>query len=490
VIDIGSNSGRVVVFRVGMGGHLSILAGSRAPLRLVHDVDEKHNLTEEAMGRTMEALRDFRALAVGAGARRIVAVATAALRDADNGDVLVERIRRELRIRVEIIDARREAYYGFMGAVRGLPVEAGLFFDVGGGSLQLTRFRRRRMDRALSFPLGALRLSETFLLSDPPRSSEIRRLRNHVRKLLSRAKIARLRKGQALVGTGGTLRNLAKIASRTHPYPIGRVHGYVLEADRLREIVAALSSTPLRRRESIKGLSDERGDSIVGGALAIETLVELVQAKKIIVSGQGVREGVAYSLLSETMTPARDARDASIATLTSLFGGWNPEPAERRRAIAATLLKTLQPRATRELSEALDYAAWVLDIGRSIDFFDRHEHVADVLLATHLDGFTHEEIALTAAVLRRAGEKGSDLKRLKPLLAPDDHDPIERAAVLLSLADDIEERCPPGAPVGLSCTAGRRVTVRVPSLPAWRSRGLGKRFERAFGKPLEVIPGG
>jgi exopolyphosphatase/guanosine-5'-triphosphate,3'-diphosphate pyrophosphatase len=115
VIDVGSNSGRVVVFERDTAGHLRTRAGSRASLRLVHDVDARGELTDATMARTMEALRDFKALATGAGARRIVAVATAAMRDAGNGALFAERLRRELGIRIEIISGISEARYGFTG---------------------------------------------------------------------------------------------------------------------------------------------------------------------------------------------------------------------------------------------------------------------------------------------------------------------------------------------------------------------------------------
>src|SRR5206468_8831152 len=98
VIDIGSNSGRVMVFKRDTSSHLRLLAGSRAPLRLVHDVDERGELGDATMARVTEALRDFQAIATGAGARRIVAVATAAMRDATNGARFVERVQRELGI--------------------------------------------------------------------------------------------------------------------------------------------------------------------------------------------------------------------------------------------------------------------------------------------------------------------------------------------------------------------------------------------------------
>ena len=211
VIDVGSNSGRVVVYTRDEAGQLRLLAGARAPLRLVREVDCRHALGPEAAERLLEALRDFRAIARGAGARRIAAVATAAMRDAEDGPDLLRRVKRELGIALEIIDGRREALYGVVGALHGLPLRDGLLFDLGGGSLQRTRFRARRPGRAVSLPLGALRISQSFLQHDPPTPAELRRLRRHVRRLLEGAGLEPLREGQALVGTGGTLRNLAEV---------------------------------------------------------------------------------------------------------------------------------------------------------------------------------------------------------------------------------------------------------------------------------------
>src|SRR5262245_27602466 len=181
VIDIGSNSARVMVYEREASGHLRLIAGSRAPLRLVHDVDARGELSDMTMARTTEALRDFQAIATGAGARRIVSVATAAMRDAANGTLFASRVQRELGMRIEIVGGAAEAHYGFTGAMRGLAAASGLLFDLGGGSLQITRFSRRRPGAAVSLPLGALRLSEKFLDSDPPTSKQLRRLRDHVR---------------------------------------------------------------------------------------------------------------------------------------------------------------------------------------------------------------------------------------------------------------------------------------------------------------------
>src|ERR1700712_1626237 len=125
-----------MVFERDTSSHLRLLAGSRASLRLVRAVDAIGALSEATMARTTEALRDFQAIANGAGARRIVAVATAAMRDATNGPLFVDRLQRELGIRIQIIGGLAEARHGFAGAVRGLAVSKGLLFDLGGGSMQ------------------------------------------------------------------------------------------------------------------------------------------------------------------------------------------------------------------------------------------------------------------------------------------------------------------------------------------------------------------
>jgi exopolyphosphatase/guanosine-5'-triphosphate,3'-diphosphate pyrophosphatase len=490
VIDIGSNSGRVVVLEVDRAGHLRLLTGSRTALRLVHDVDEKRRLSPESMARTLEAVRDFHAIASGAGAKRIVAVATAAIRDARNGRTFMQRIRRELGIRVDIIDGSAEARLGFAGAVRGLPVASGLLFDLGGGSMQISRFRNRRLGTAVSLPLGALRLSEGFFASDPPRPREIRRLRDHVWKHLKRAHVGRLKRRDGLVGTGGTLRNLAKVDRNAHRYPITRVHGYVLTLDRLHDVVLQLASTRQKNRDDISGLSADRADSILGGAVAIETLMEFVRAREILVSGQGVREGIALELLKMRVASTTAVKEASIASLVSRFDGWSPEAARRRRAIAGVLVRAIDPRARASIVEALDHGARLLDLGRSLDFFERHQHVADILLATELNGFTHEELALVSALVRQAGDRHADPRVMSPLLDEADREPLDRGAILLALADEIERRCPRGRPVAVRCRVGRDVRLSVPMLAAWRPNDIGRRFERAFGKPLLVKPGG
>ncbi len=260
VIDIGSNSGRMIVLSADSGGHLEISGDARFPLRLVRESAARGRLGEAAATRVVEALRAFLALARGAGTDQVVAVATAAVREASDRDEWVRRIATETGVELEVLDGDAEARLAFSGAVHGLPVEAGLVLDIGGGSVEICRFRDRRPVRQWTLPLGALRLSDGFLASDPPRPSELTRLRQHILLTLGEAGVTPLRPDDGLVGTGGTLRNLAKIDRARRTYPISRLHGYRISRDAVDRAASVLAALPLARRRRVPGLSDDRAE--------------------------------------------------------------------------------------------------------------------------------------------------------------------------------------------------------------------------------------
>jgi exopolyphosphatase/guanosine-5'-triphosphate,3'-diphosphate pyrophosphatase len=491
VIDIGSNSGRVIVYRPEAHGHLQILAGSRAPLRLVRDLDHEGRIAPDALERVFEALRDFRSVARGSGVSRTVAAGTSALREAPNGAAFLRRVRRELGLEIRLLSGVEEARYGFLGAVGGLPVESGVQFDLGGGSLQVARFHDRRLLGATSVPLGALRVSHAFLRSDPPSGVEVRQVREHARGVLADAGLAPLGKGEGLVGTGGTLRNLARVEQRRSGYPIFRLHGFTLTRRQLRDVTARLAKLTLKKRGRTSGLNQDRRDSVVGGGLVVESLMDVLGAAEVMVSGQGVREGLAMSLATDTLEEPAEVRQQSLDALASRFAGWSAERAQRRRAAVAALHDSLERWPSPEVKEALRQAAWIVDIGRTIDFFDRHEHVADLVLETDLEGFTHRQAALLSAILRRAGDEDVKPRSYAPLLGREDREGLERASVMLAVADEITERCPPDSAADVTCRLrpGEAV-VTVPVLESWGVRKLPERFERAFERRLRVVPGG
>jgi exopolyphosphatase/pppGpp-phosphohydrolase len=193
----------------------------------------------------------------------------------------------------------------------------------------------------------------------------------------------------------------------------------------------------------------------------------------------------------ETLEASDLVRRRSLDALAARFVGWTEDRATRREAIAGALYAALERWPSGEVADALRQGARILDIGRTVDFFDRHEHVADLVLATDLAGFSHRQVALVAALVRQAGDEDErHVRSLAPLVTREDQAPVERAAVLLALADEITERTPPGSGTVIDCRVrGGRVTLRVRTLPSWSQRGLRERFEAAFGRNLKVVPG-
>jgi exopolyphosphatase / guanosine-5'-triphosphate,3'-diphosphate pyrophosphatase len=486
IVDIGSNSGRMIVFRLREGEHLDIVEDARAPLRLARELRDSDRLGPDAIERTIEALRDFLAVARGAGASRMIAVATSAVRDAADGHELVERAH-HLGVPLQTIDGDHEAMLGFYGAVHDLPVTTGFTFDVGGGSAEITEFRDRRIIRSWSVPMGSLRMSDRYLDSDPPTDGELRSLRKAVRSTLDDTGITELAPGGDLVGIGGTVRNLAKVDLKRTDYPLPLLHGYELPIPRLDVLIEELAGRSMKRRASMPGLNPDRADTIVGGAMVIASIAHHVGADHIVVSSRGLREGLALATGGGTVPSPDWVRTISVATLAARFATWIPWVAERRAQLATDLLEALDPNSPLRVREMLGHAARLLDVGRAIDYYDRYDHAAMMVTAADLAGFSHADLGALTAILRQA----DDDARLGPygrLVAADDRAAVVRAATALTLADELNRRIPQGVPTPISCNwmrAGFEIVAPIPE--GWRPRSVASRFAKVFGTPLLMV---
>jgi exopolyphosphatase/guanosine-5'-triphosphate,3'-diphosphate pyrophosphatase len=485
VVDIGSNSGRMIVFRAREGEHLDVLEDARAPLRLARQLRDDDRLGADAIERTLEALRDFKAVAEAADATRILAVATSAVREAADGSDLIARAA-AIGVPLSVIDGATEARLGFLGAVHDLPVRAGVTMDVGGGSVELTRFVDRRLERTWTLPLGSLRVSDRFLENDPPTERDLQKLRKHVAASLDDAGVVELAKREDLVGIGGTVRNLAKIDLRRTDHPLPLLHAYELTERHLDAIIGDLTERPMKRRAQVSGLNPDRADTIVGGALVVRGVMQHVGARRLVVSSRGLREGLALDAAGDEIPPAAWVRTISVATLAARFATWDPVAAERRAGVALRLHEAVDPEARLSIREMLEHAATLLDVGRAIDYYDRFEHAAMIATAADLAGFTHARLGVVAAILRQADDD-TRLGSYARLIDDADRPAIERASTTLALADELNRRIPPGGAAPIACAwaaDGFEVEAHVP--PGWRPRGVAERFARVFGRPLLV----
>ena len=495
VIDLGSGSARAVVMQVNPGGGIEIVAQQRVNLNLMSHVDENGVLDQSGVESTVHALEDFALLAGGYGIDTIHAVATAALRESGNAATILNAARDRFGIPLRIIDGTDEAAYCFVGAIHGLPVTDGLLADIGGGSMEVVRFKERAMDWGVSLPLGSLRIANQFHLADLARPEDVHAAYEHVHAELSDAGVPRLEGGDVLVGSGGSVRLLSRLLRGQEPYPIIRMHGYRMDAGSLAGLTRELAAVSQIERAGMAGMNPERAHSVVGGAIAAHALSQFTGAHMMTASGQGLREGMARQpeSLPRDCTVGVPALGAiRMESLTDLVGRFVPrfsQRGRRRAALARNLGVSMWPHDRSDIREALECAAFVLDIGNAIDFYNRSNRTASIIVRTDLPGFTHHESALIAAVLLVSeGKKLPPRFRRSRLLGAEDIRLINMAGVALTLVDELENRLPFGSAAG-QVRFERQHGMLTVNTPAW-SRVAGdeirERWKATFGEEIEI----
>ena len=393
VVDLGSNSARVVVVEHPIPGVIEVVAEERLDLRLATELDEGSRLSERGIATTIDAVGEFAAFAREAGAGSIRVVATAAIRSARNRAELLARAHAELGIAIEVLDGSEEAEYAATGALHGLPIRSGVIVDVGGGSTEVARVIAGTIVGAWSFPLGALSASAGWLTQDPPTRKQLRAMRRMVAETLATSAPSGLAEGEELVATGGSARTLARLAQRQAPYPIPRTHGYSLDRDTLRDVSTFLAGHTSAQRSAIDGVRAGRADSIVGGAVILEEMMRHLGAGRLTVASGGVREGVAMRAFGEPVPQPRLVRAVTVESLLRHYGVWDEDGMEARAIRADTLSPDPIEDPFSETLEAARFASMLRALA------DAGIRPVDALLGEDLAGFDHAMLARVAAIL-------------------------------------------------------------------------------------------
>ena len=293
IIDIGSNSARLVISHIYKSGAYNMVFNQKETLRLAQKTDKDGNLSKEAFESTLKIMQAFAFMCRQYKADKIIAVATAAIRNAKNGDRLVQEVSDRTGVNLHIISGNAEAFLSYIGVINTLPMKDGIIFDLGGGSTELILFRNRTLVESASIPLGAVNTTDIFNLRDtmPPNVySDVNFFISTRMEKYSWLKDANL----PLIGVGGTARTVAKMIQRSREYPSSRVHNYIFSAQSFRSLFKKLRSTSLENRKAVPGLSEERADIILAGMSIINCLLAQTGSKRIVTSGCGLREGLFY----------------------------------------------------------------------------------------------------------------------------------------------------------------------------------------------------
>jgi exopolyphosphatase/guanosine-5'-triphosphate,3'-diphosphate pyrophosphatase len=492
VVDLGSNSFRLVVFSAE-NGWWKRTDEIYESVRIGAGLAETGRLSEERMRRGWSVVEVFHHFTRATGIDDIVAVATSAIRDATNGPEFVAGA----ALPVRVLSREEEARYGYLAAVNSTTLADGAVLDLGGGSMQLVAVQDRVAHELESWPMGAVRMTERFLADGGPASpKQLDALREHVRRTLADSPWVAA-SGSRLVGIGGTVRNLAAAAEAAAALPSIGVQGFHLSAKALGDLVDRLAVLPAAERGRIAGIKPARADIILAGAVVVQTVIEAGGFDGVEVTEAGLREGIFFEgHLAQRDHRFPDVRRASVENLAAMY---HVDQAHTDH-VAHLALQMFDELAALGLHDGdpaereIVWAAAVLhDIGMTIDYDDHHRHSRYLILNSGLPGFGPRELVLIAEIARYH-RKGSPSfsSELAPVVRKGDQAILERGATLLRLAEGIE-RARDQAVRDVELTPGDDGTITLSleadedvSVSRWAAERERELFARAFGRQLAI----
>jgi exopolyphosphatase/guanosine-5'-triphosphate,3'-diphosphate pyrophosphatase len=504
IIDLGSNSWRLVVFTYSTSSPRWWKRTDELyeTVRIGAGLAASGRLSDEAVDRGMETLSVF---ARFCRANRLTGdcvhpVATSAIRDAANGEAFLAEAERATGLRIETLSPEQEARYGYVAAINTTTLTDGVVLDIGGGSLQLTHVTDRRPGEMVSFPLGAVRMTEAFLDSDPGRPArrkDVARLREHVEASLD--EVGWLSSsGERIVGIGGAVRNLAAAAQAAHGAVDLGVQGYVITPERLSDLVDRLAGMTVAERGEVEGIKPGRGDIVLAAAIVLECVVRRGGFTGLEATEAGLREGVflARTLLGEAEPRFADVRRAAVENLAVQY----EDDLEHVRHVARLSVGMFDSLVSGGLidpapgeRELLWAAGMLHDVGMTISYDDHHKHSRYLIESAELPGFTPRERALIAQMTRYHRKGVPKLGAIEPVARAGDEDLLERCAVLLRLAEHLERGRDQSVSQAELDTNGDGVDLHLQAagdltLPRWSVEryGDGEAFERVFGRRLVI----
>ena len=520
VIDLGSNSFRLVVFRAD-GGWWRRTDEIYEPVRIGEGMAATGRLGEEPMRRALAALDvfDHFCRAAGLDEGSVDGVATSAIRDAANADGFLAIAREQTRLPIRVLSREQEARYAYLAAVNSTTLADGCVLDLGGGSLQMVRVRDRLARELGSWRLGAVHMTERFLPANgAAKRRQIEELRAHVAHELAGADWL-AEAGPRLVGLGGTVRNLAVAAQRAAGLPSGGVQAAVVSAEVLDELVQRLAALPASQRSSVPGIKPARADLILAGAIVIQGALCAGGFERLEVTEAGLREGVFFERLlagpgmfAKRVSAGSADRDPPLfadlrrTSVLNLAAQYRPDAVHTDHVANLALnmfdeLARLGLHSGDRVERELLWAACMLhDIGMSVDYDDHHKHSRYLILSGGLPGYSPIEVAIVAQAARYHRKGMPDPGPMAALFGPGDAERLDRCAVLLRLAEDLERsrdqlvrgtRFAPVAGNGAGGRGGQGLELRLISdgetaVPRWAARRESELFDRAFGRPLLV----
>lgn len=495
VIDLGSNSFRLVVYDWDPGGPWMLSDEIREAVRISAGMGDEGVLLPDAIDRALSTAEVFASFCRVSGIDDVAPVGTSAIRDARNRDEFLDLLQERTGLEARVLSGAEEAYYGYLAVVNSTTLADGFAIDMGGGSIQLTRIEDRLLRDAESLPLGAVRVSERFLPDEEASSKDMNKLGKHVAEQIERLGWW-ARGSPRLAGIGGSIRNLAAAAQKRGGYPDSGVQGFMLTRETLGELIEELAARPASKRGRVPGIKPDRGDVILGAALVLASAMDVGGFEALEVSDAGLREGVFFERFLDGAHPALidDVRGQSVDNLARRYGHSGPH-AKHVEHLSLELYDGLASAELIEPSDAerelLARACVLHDIGVAVHYDDHHKHSRYLILSSGLPGFDQRELELISLIAQYHRKGDPDVGPLGALALKGDQERLTLLAGIIRIAEQLERgRDQTVRDLSVSSENGS-VIVRATAeeddeVAIWSARRAAELLADALGRPLEI----
>ena len=409
-IDIGTNSIHMIVVKVRPDLSFEIIDREKDMIRLGAGGLDGRSLTPTAIAAALQTLTKFRRLAESHKVDEIIAAATSATREADNGGDFIAEVERLTGIRIRVISGTEEAKLIHLAAGYGVDIggSTAVVIDIGGGSVEVTYGTATHMALGKSFKVGAIRLTERFVKSDPLSGRDERRLVKHLsREMGDYLDEVAARGYDRVIGTSGTILSLGALATADSGAEIEELRNRRVSAKALHKIRKRLTSLSLEGRLAVPGLDPRRADLSVAGSVLLDTIIRRLGPDEFTLCDLALREGLVLDYIRRNSAKIRkverypDVRRRSVIELAERCGYW-PEHAQQVGKLALAMFD--QTRSVHGLGDRergwLEYGALLHDVGVHISYERHHRHSYYLIKNGDLRGFDPQEIEIIALIAR------------------------------------------------------------------------------------------
>lgn len=443
VIDIGSNSIRLVVLETNNERCFKVIYEKKVSVRLGMDMTPEGELNPARINKAMEVLKFFMDIIRGIGADKVLAVATEAVRRATKQEEFTNRAKNELGLNIRVLSGKEEAFYDYFGTINSMAFDRALIMDIGGCSNQLILVEDKKIVNSISLPYGAINLSERYKLKGIVNDQDEDELRDFLFTEYDKIPWLKDAKGYTLIGVGGTIRNIGKISRKKSNYKMHLSHNYEINTEEVYDIYNLVKNKDIKQREKIKGLSKDRSDIFLGAVAAVLTVLEYCRIPKVLTSSSGLREGLIYEYILEGKNPVEDALDYSLNNILDnlKLDRKHSERVWKYTEILYSQLKNIH-NIREDMWRTLKTASLLHDCGATIDYYDHHKHSFYMILNTRINGLSHKEQLMAAYItaFHRKGELKIDTNQYKDILNKDDIMNIRKLGILLKISESLDQR--------------------------------------------------